>query len=119
MKYLILAASLSLIAGCSSLTDAQGSCQTQYSDYSQMWDCIRGRVKSGTAGMMNNDVGMRYMAFGDNLNEKYKAGLISNSDAKLALSQELVRGNSDFNAKYKPTTCTTRPVFGTLQTSCY
>lgn len=107
-----------LLASCTSLNDAQGSCSATYSDYSQMWDCIRGRVAEGKAGMMNNDIGMRYLAFGDNLDEKYKAGRISNADAKLALSQELVRGNTDFNNR-KPVNCTTSPVFGTLETTCY
>lgn len=107
------------LVSCSSLNDAQGSCSAANADYSQMWWCIRGRVSSGTAGMMNNEMGIRYMAFGDAIDEKYKAGQISNADAKLMLAQELSRGNAEFNARYKPTTCTTSAVFNTLQTRCY
>lgn len=117
MKWVILLG-LGVLWSCSSLNSAQSSCQSQYSDYSQMWDCIRGRVASGTAGMMNNEMGIRYMAFGDSVNEKYRAGQISNSDAKLLLAQELVRGNQDFNARYKPTMCRSQVVFNTVQTSC-
>lgn len=49
---------------------------------------------------MNNEMGVRYMAFGDVLNERYRKGEITNSEARLLLSQELARANSEFDAKY-------------------
>ncbi|RFC67371.1 hypothetical protein DY251_12600 [Mesorhizobium denitrificans] len=101
-----------------SLNDAQGSCSAANADYSAMWDCVRGRVANGTAGMMNNEMGIRYMAYGDALNEQYRAGQVSSAQAKYLLSQELARGNAEFNAKYHPTVCRTQVVFGTLQTMC-
>lgn len=87
-------------AGCTSLTDAQSSCTEQYSDFSPMWNCIRGRVAAGKAGDMKNDLGLRYMAYGDAINEKYKRGQISNADAKLALAQELSRANEEYTQRF-------------------
>lgn len=119
MKWLLLIGCAVAMSGCmSSLNNAQASCSARHPEFNLMWDCIKGRVASGTAGMMNNEMGIRYMAFGDSVNERYLAGQISNADAKLLLAQELSRGNADFDARYRPTVCTTRAVFGTLQTSC-
>ncbi len=119
MRWIIVAGCAIVLSACvSSLNNAQQSCSSQHPQFNHMWDCIKGRVASGTAGMMNNEMGIRYMAFGDSVNEKFLAGRISNADAKLLLAQELSRGNAEFNARYKPTVCTTRAVFGTLQTSC-
>ena len=119
MKWALLVAIL-FVSGCvSSLNNAQSSCSSKNSDFSDMWGCIKQRIDSGTAGMMNNEMGIRYVAFGNAINERYKAGQISNADAKLALAQELARGNAEFNARYKPTVCSSQNVFGTIQTRCY
>ena len=89
------------LAGCvSSLNNAQASCSQDGANFSAMWDCIRGRVAAGQAGQMNNEMGVRYMAFGDVLNERYRQGQITNAEARLLLSQELTRANSEFDAKY-------------------
>ncbi len=68
MKLPALAAALLsvfVLSGCSSLVDAQSKCTAQSASYLIMWDCIRGRVAAGSAGMMNNDLGVRYLAVGD------------------------------------------------------
>jgi len=89
------------LAGCvSSLNSAQVSCSQKGSDFSAMWDCIRERVAAGQAGQMSNEMGIRYMAFGDVLNERYRRGELTDSEARLLLSQELARGNAEFDAKY-------------------
>ena len=120
MKYgFMVASACAILTGCvSSLNDAQSSCSAQHAQFSPMWDCIRGRVAAGTAGMMNNEMGIRYMAFGDALNERYAAGRITNAEAKYLLSQELARGNAEFNARYRPTVCRSQMVFGAVQTVC-
>jgi hypothetical protein len=100
MRWLILIAMLAGLGGCmSSLNGAQSSCSDIYSDYSPMWDCIKAKIKDGKAGQMDNDLGLRYVAFGDSVNENYKAGQISNADARLLLAQELSRGNNEFEAR--------------------
>ena len=71
-----------------------------------MWDCIRGRIAANEAGMMNNSPGMRYIAYGNLLDERVRAGSLSNAEAKSLLAQELVRGEQDFEGmKPRRTVC--------------
>ncbi len=96
MKKIIFTAFVALSA-CSSLNDAQGQCSAQNADYSLMWKCISDRVAAGNAGSMNNEMGIRYMAYGDVLDAEYRAGNITSEQAKLLLSDALVKANADFN----------------------
>lgn len=95
-RFAALALLLSL-AACTSLTEAQSSCSNTNADYSHMWGCIKARVSAGKAGMMDNEMGLRYMATGDAIDEKYQARQITNAEAKLLLARELASDNADFN----------------------
>lgn len=87
------------LSGCLSLVDAQSKCSTQNTSYLAMWDCVRGRVAAGTAGMMNNDLGVRYLAVGDLLAQSVRSGQMSDAEAKARLAIELEHGNSEFNRR--------------------
>ena len=87
------------LSGCLSLVDAQSTCSTQNASYQAMWDCVRGRVAAGTAGQMNNDLGLRYLAVGDLLAQSVRAGQMSDVEAKARLAIELERANSEFNRR--------------------
>lgn len=101
MKTLLVAllAAFALSAcSSSSLSNAQSSC-SDLPGYSEMWACIKDRVAKGTAGDMKNDLGLRYLAFGDAIDEKYRARAITNGEARLLLAQELSRGNAEYDAR--------------------
>ena len=85
------------LSGCLSLVDAQSKCSAQSASYLTMWDCIRGRVSAGTAGQMNNDLGVRYLAVGDLLAQSVRSGQMSDAEAKARLAIELERANTEFN----------------------
>lgn len=102
MKLTTIAAVLTsglTLAGCLSLVDAQSKCSAQAASYLSMWDCIRGRVAAGTAGMMSNDLGIRYLAVGDLLAQSVRSGQMSDAEAKARLAIELEHGNSEFNRR--------------------
>ena len=102
MKFTALAAALlsgMALSGCVSLVDAQSKCSAQSASYLTMWDCIRGRVAAGTAGMMNNDLGVRYLAVGDLLAQSVRSGQMSDAEAKARLAIELERDNAEFNRR--------------------
>lgn len=96
LRTILCVAALVLITGCSSLSDAQGDCSAANSSYSGTWSCIRERVASGQAGAMNNDIGVRYLAYGDALDERVKAGEISDTEAKLLLADALSAGVREY-----------------------
>lgn len=87
------------LSSCVGLVDAQSKCSTQNPAYQAMWDCVRDRVAAGTAGQMNNDLGVRYLAVGDLLSESVRSGQMSNAEAKARLAIELERGNSEFERR--------------------
>ena len=103
MKFfpLILAMSIAVSAG-GSLVGAQEQCSTKNPTYSGMWNCIRGTVAEGRAGLMHNAQAMRYMAVGDALAEQVKAGQLSGAQAKAQLAVELERDNEAFEAARRP-----------------
>lgn len=119
-KLLAIAALTTGLGGCGSMVQAQGECTARYSSYLQAWDCVREKVAANQAGAMNNDLGIRHMAFGDALAEKVRGGQITDVEAKYALSQELVRNNTAFEArKPQSTFCASNVVGSTLMTNCY
>jgi hypothetical protein len=96
------------VAGCGSLVGAQSSCSASIQSYLGMWDCIRGRVSQGSAGLMNNAQGVRYLAVGDALAEQVRAGKVSDVEAKALLAIEMERGETAFNRERRadaPVTC--------------
>jgi hypothetical protein len=66
-----------------------------------MWDCIRGAVGEGNAGMMNNAQGVRYLAVGDALAEQVRSGRMTDAQAKAQLAVELERDNAAYNAEQR------------------
>lgn len=101
MRFVIFAAGFAAVAlgGCTSLVGAQSTCSAQNSSYSSMWECIRGKVAANQAGLMNNDLGVRYLAYGDVLLERVRAGQMSDAEAKAYLARELSAVNGEFEAR--------------------
>lgn len=87
------------LSGCLSLVDAQSKCSAANPSYLSMWDCIRGRVAAGTAGQMNNDLGVRYLAIGDLLAQSVRSGQMSDTEAKARLAVELQYANTEFDRR--------------------
>lgn len=137
----IIALTLLALSACVSLNDAQSSCSSQNADYSAMWRCIEGRVASGQAGMMNNEMGIRYMEYGRAIDAEYRAGRVTSPKAKILLSEVLVQSNADYDRKYgqssgvgalgqamqnygnsmqqnRPVNCTSRRIGNVVRTSC-
>jgi hypothetical protein len=85
-------------SGCGSLVGAENQCSVENPGYLAMWNCIRGTVAQGQAGLMNNAQAVRYMAVGDALAERVKAGQMSDAQAKAQLAVELERDNEAFEA---------------------
>jgi hypothetical protein len=87
------------LSGCTSLVEAQNTCSAQNPSYISMWGCIRGKVAANQAGAMNNDLGVRYMAYGDLLQERVRAGQMTDAEAKAYLAKELSAANGEFEAR--------------------
>lgn len=125
MRTVVVAGVLALaLGGCvtGSLVSTQGGCSTKFAGYLAMWDCIRADVAADRAGLMNNSMGVRYMATGDALAERVRAQQISDADAKVALSQELARGDAEFEARKAAVmgvNCTSNRIGQTVLTNCY
>jgi hypothetical protein len=85
------------LAGCGSLVGAQQDCSA-HPGYLPMWNCIKGRIAQNSAGRMNNAMGVRYVATGDALAERVRAGAITDAQAKMLLAEELARGDREFRA---------------------
>ncbi|WP_454917423.1 hypothetical protein [Xanthobacter sediminis] len=110
MKRVVVALMALGVAGCagtqsaSSLSGTQATCSQQFSDFKNMWNCIRYEINSGNISYMNSSMGMQYVAFGDLLYEKNKNGQVSDAEARLLLAQELSRRNAaidaEINAQY-------------------
>lgn len=82
-----------------SLTGAHSTCSSTHERFIPMWSCIKARIAAGTAGMMNNDMGVRYVAVGDALAQQVRGRKLTDVDAKAHLAGELVRGNSEFERR--------------------
>lgn len=88
-----------VVAGCQSLTGAQSKCNAENAKFLPMWDCIREKVAANEAGRMNNDLGLKYLAFGDALAERVKAGQMGDAEAKYALAKELTEANTEYERR--------------------
>lgn len=101
MKSVIFAVGIIAVAlgGCTSLVEAHNTCSAQNPSYSSMWGCIRSKVAANQAGSMNNDLGVRYMAYGDLLLERVRAGQMTDAEAKAYLARELSAANGEFEAR--------------------
>jgi hypothetical protein len=96
------------LAGCGSMVGAHSSCSQSNSGYEATWNCIKGRIASGTAGMTNNSQTIRYVAAGDALSEQVRSGRMTDLQAKAVLAAELEQGEASFNrarANNSPTVC--------------
>jgi hypothetical protein len=98
-----------VLSGCGSLVNAQNQCSAARQGYLSMWDCIRGAVAEGNAGMMNNAQGVRYLAVGDALAEQVRSGRMTDAQAKAQLAVELERDNAAYNAEQRANS----PLFAT------
>lgn len=87
------------LAGCGSLVQSQNTCSAQSQSYLSMWNCIQGKVADNQAGMMNNDLGVKYMAYGDLLAEKVRTKQITDAEAKSYLARELSSSNGEFERR--------------------
>jgi len=107
------------LSGCGSMVQVQQSCTSRHAAYLQAWDCIRAEVAANRAGAMNNDLGVRHMAYGDALAEQVRLGQLTDAQAKAFLADELVRNNSAFEArKPRSISCTTNRFGSLLLTDC-
>ena len=106
-KIVLLAVAFGL-TGCGSMVGAHSSCSQSNPAYEAMWNCIKGRIASGTAGLTNNSQAIRYVAVGDALLEQVKSGRITDTQAKAAIATELESTETSFNrarAIASPVTC--------------
>jgi hypothetical protein len=90
------------------MVGAHGSCSQTNPGYLESWNCIKGRIASGSAGLTNNSQTIRYVAAGDAIAEQVRAGTVSDAQGKALLAAELERGETSFNrarAAGSPTIC--------------
>lgn len=99
MKLAIVLLGGLVLAGCTSLVSAQSGCNSQHSRFLPMWDCVKGKIAANQAGDMNNDLGLKYVAFGEALAARVKAGQVSDVDAKYALATELSTSNTEYERR--------------------
>jgi uncharacterized protein YceK len=96
------------LAGCGSMVDAHSSCSQSNPSYEATWNCIKGRISAGSAGMTNNSQAIRYVAAGDALLEQVRSGRMSDTQAKAVLAAELEQAETSFNRARSitsPTVC--------------
>jgi hypothetical protein len=96
---LSLLATIALLGGCNSLVGAQSQCSNSNPSYARTWECIRDKVAKSEAGNMNNDLGVRYLAYGDMLYEKVQKKQLTDAEAKSLLAVEMYKGNSEYDAR--------------------